>query len=878
MGYNVLRAGTYDFLIEIQDSYPGLDPEEALLARRKHAMEVADPVALERDVHGERVSTCRASVCSPPGQPALLSEEGVGSEDSRGTKAAEADSAENLHGAYHPPVALTGARFFTYSDALGSGESTAAGVPLARGLRVTFGMVGLVDGFEYALVFTVLARSGERRLRSGEIMQEFTQNFTYSGERSGKLSLDLEISPGEAASFMYARSPVDGHDTFRCVIELYDLGSSESLHAVKAREDAAEKEEGGRERAGEESAEAGKAGSFATRFGFTYPGLVALREISVTRPQPHVGEVAVESGGKASVAGGNGQDDGGAILRNETAWQEWVLRGFREVATASSEANAAAMLQVLALTDETAASPAAGAGDRERGGTAAEAMQGARAGGAGGRNVACDDGLWDTPVVIMTHTAADSARVVRTRELLRAIGFRNISVPPSYDWSEIDMEALLARRVVSRSLWQRLHRRADTDRIGMLRYAALTLSQAEQVRRAGRAGAPLLMVEDDLLPAGPVALVRDRVCRSLGRVPPGAEMVQLEFCFESCSRVGYSREYPLLARADMPSCSAAIFFSAAGARHVADLIFPIFDVIDRMYPALIHMGWVRSWLVVPPVFYQDQFYASHFNRHRRAWNQAEVWCDLSGKPCHQPALHTPVCWEVATASERLIRDLQQPSPGWAHRHGALDLRQVDLRQVGLIATGRLLASLVASSRVRLPTELAQGGVEQGDGQGEKQGAAARDAGRPRHDDTAYVWLQFAVLGGCSGALGERASAWAALGRILYHTPAAAAAPGEADASSSPAPERLVLAGEYVLDDSVQKSGLDAKTGRQGGDAGGGPDGVVLRIGKESNCHPAHALESCWIQSTFITRDGRVQARCGGRVFLQQWDVVERRRL
>lgn len=56
-----------------------------------------------------------------------------------------------------------------------------------------------------------------------------------------------------------------------------------------------------------------------------------------------------------------------------------------------------------------------------------------------------------------------------------------------------------------------------------------------------------------------------------------------------------------------------------GARAVADLIFPVFDVIDRMYPSLIHMGWIKSFLLVPPAFFQDQFYASHFTRQKRSW-------------------------------------------------------------------------------------------------------------------------------------------------------------------------------------------------------------------------------------------------------------------
>ena len=59
-----------------------------------------------------------------------------------------------------------------------------------------------------------------------------------------------------------------------------------------------------------------------------------------------------------------------------------------------------------------------------------------------------------------------------------------------------------------------------------------------------------------------------------------------------------------LSRAFGPSCAAAILFTAKGARKVADLCFPVFDVIERMYPALIRKGWLEAYIMIPPAFYQ----------------------------------------------------------------------------------------------------------------------------------------------------------------------------------------------------------------------------------------------------------------------------------
>jgi hypothetical protein len=78
-------------------------------------------------------------------------------------------------------------------------------------------------------------------------------------------------------------------------------------------------------------------------------------------------------------------------------------------------------------------------------------------------------------------------------------------------------------------------------------------------------------------------------------------MVYLEWCYESCSNIWYNQNYPSLGRAVEPSCSAAILFTVQGARKVADLCLPIFDVIDRMYPILIRK--VHRMLKSPSVLW-----------------------------------------------------------------------------------------------------------------------------------------------------------------------------------------------------------------------------------------------------------------------------------
>jgi hypothetical protein len=122
-------------------------------------------------------------------------------------------------------------------------------------------------------------------------------------------------------------------------------------------------------------------------------------------------------------------------------------------------------------------------------------------------------------------------------------------------------------------------------------------------------------MEDDLMAAAPLQSARNHICRTLSNVPSTADMVYLEYCFESCSYSSYDSSYPRIARAFEPSCAAAIFFTAQGARKVAELCLPVFHVIDRMYPHLIRKGWLEAYLMAPSAFYQARF-PHNFSRAR----------------------------------------------------------------------------------------------------------------------------------------------------------------------------------------------------------------------------------------------------------------------
>jgi hypothetical protein len=88
-------------------------------------------------------------------------------------------------------------------------------------------------------------------------------------------------------------------------------------------------------------------------------------------------------------------------------------------------------------------------------------------------------------------------------------------------------------------------------------------------------------MEDDLMLGDTLSVTRKAMKEVLNAIPPTADMVYLEFCHESCRKLSHSTAFPRLARAQSPACAAATFFSAKGARKVAEMCLPIFDVIDR---------------------------------------------------------------------------------------------------------------------------------------------------------------------------------------------------------------------------------------------------------------------------------------------------------
>eukprot|EP00960_Hanusia_phi_P074944 768349-Hanusia_phi.AAC.1 len=312
---------------------------------------------------------------------------------------------------------------------------------------------------------------------------------------------------------------------------------------------------------------------------------------------------------------------------HEGRWQQWLQEAFNNSAKSMMKLNFQSMTEsVHELEEETAIS----------------------------------DRLASIPVVVMNQRH-DELRLRHVMQTLQQIGLRNLSVPPTMSWDELDLDSLVRSGRVSSNLLLRLDWYKDGDLEAKMKYLANAYEQIRIIQQAADGEYPLLVFEDDIVPISQdLRHVQVMLAEALSQAPPSADMIYLEFCYETCANVTYSQSRPLLARAFAPSCSAAIFYTIKGARRISQLCVPVFDVIDRMYQFLIQTRLLEAYLSLPPIFVQDKFWKSNVKK-------------LAGSSLHAP--------------------LQPPCGGF---EAARLFREAELKQEGLLLSPASAASFARS--------------------------------------------------------------------------------------------------------------------------------------------------------------------------------------
>jgi hypothetical protein len=199
---------------------------------------------------------------------------------------------------------------------------------------------------------------------------------------------------------------------------------------------------------------------------------------------------------------------------------------------------------------------------------------------------------FDFPVFVMNlQHRTDKRR--HTEKLLCDLGFSNVSFPPTTRADDVDIAALVQAGVVSARAIPRI---IGEHGPGALRpYVATAVDRVRALARAAADGHALLgLFEDDLVAGACPAETNRRIAAALRELPPDADLLYLEACYERCGALRYSARRPGLARASRPYCSAGLIFTARGARRVAALCAPITAGFDDMLPELV-ARWRRTW-------------------------------------------------------------------------------------------------------------------------------------------------------------------------------------------------------------------------------------------------------------------------------------------
>jgi hypothetical protein len=211
------------------------------------------------------------------------------------------------------------------------------------------------------------------------------------------------------------------------------------------------------------------------------------------------------------------RSDQSSWIQDESLWRVWLEKSFKHIATSSFIMNMPHIAHHLSTEQKN------------------EEME------------FCDEKILRIPVAVI-NLPNDYARREQSTQQLLGIGFTNVSFPSAIPWSEVDEEKMVSEGMLAYSLFYRFRNINDTastpEKKYEKKYAAHALTTILRIRAAAAANEPVIIMDDDLMATAPLHTTRDRICHALSNVPPTADMVYLEGCYETCSKLSYDGHYP----------------------------------------------------------------------------------------------------------------------------------------------------------------------------------------------------------------------------------------------------------------------------------------------------------------------------------------------
>ena len=170
----------------------------------------------------------------------------------------------------------------------------------------------------------------------------------------------------------------------------------------------------------------------------------------------------------------------------------------------------------------------------------------------------------DFPVILLSDPST-SERANSAVTFLESCGFSDVRfVHPFTRAGDIDLQQLMANGAIDDAGLMQLQWSAKENWLLSL---SVILNHMAAIRLGIESGSPYFGVfEDDLMLGCGVEAARAKLLDAILELPPDADMLYLEYCLETCSRLSFRAHRRRIVPAHRPLCCAAVVFTAAGAR------------------------------------------------------------------------------------------------------------------------------------------------------------------------------------------------------------------------------------------------------------------------------------------------------------------------
>ena len=224
---------------------------------------------------------------------------------------------------------------------------------------------------------------------------------------------------------------------------------------------------------------------------------------------------------------------------------------------------------------------------------------------------------FDFPIFVISNPD-DMRRRKHTEFILGSAGFRNISFPYFLAADDFDIDELLGSGQLDALKLQSLK---NTPWIGSKwkKAISLILNHIHCLETGISLSSALFGIfEDDLMLGSSSLDARKRIDSAISELPPSADVLYREYCFELCNMLDCHSTFHYIRRAVKPGCTAAMIFTKKGAQRTLPRIKSVFLGLDNMYAELIFNGELEAFLLAPPIFFQDGYFSHEFKFGARA--------------------------------------------------------------------------------------------------------------------------------------------------------------------------------------------------------------------------------------------------------------------